>query len=97
MFHITIKNLETEEILHDYDTDAIIGSISYPEKEATAKVALIDCNGGQIINSLVGAKQAIKRVENDIPHAVVAMVNAILKEEEKKEEDTDADTNATED
>lgn len=97
MFHITIKNLETEEILHDCDTDAIIGSISYPEKKATAILAFIACNGGQIINSLVCAKQAIKRIENDIPHAVVAMVNAILKEEEKKEEEPDADTNATED
>ena len=41
-FHLTIKNNETGEILHDTDCNAIIGGIT--DNEKSTSVVLTHCN-----------------------------------------------------
>ena len=64
-FHIIFKNNETGEIIHDTDTDAIIGAIHLEEK--TACVGLTNCNGAELLSTIRGAKQVIKEMVEENP------------------------------
>ena len=58
-FHITIKNNETGEILHDQDCNAIIGGICDNEKNTS--VVLTQCNGKDLVFCALPAKKAIDK------------------------------------
>lgn len=98
-FHITIKNNVTGEVIKDLDSDAIIGSIE--SEEGTASVVMTNCSTKQMINSILTAKKAaniaLKNIEADAPKGFADFINLMEKFSDiVKEEDTDADANATE-
>lgn len=98
-YHITIKNNETGEIINDVDSDAIIGSIE--SEEGTANVVMTECNIKQLIESIFVAKRAIKDATKlimaDAPEGLGVFLDLLSKLDDlAKEEDGDADTDATE-
>ena len=62
-FHLTIKNNETGEVLHDTDCNAIIGGITDNEKKTC--IALTECNVKDLIACAMEAEEAISTVIPD--------------------------------
>lgn len=84
-FHITIKNNETGEILHDQDCNAIIGGICDNEKNTS--VVLTECNSKALFYC---AKAAQESINSAIPKGseldlMLKLFNAFA--EEKGEEE----------
>ena len=85
-FHVTIKNNETGEILHDDDCNAIIGGIC--ENEKSASVVFTSCNGLALARCVFSAKKAIDESipEDPIIRSMVALYGSLdIKEDKEKE------------
>lgn len=52
-FHLTIKDNETGEVLHDVDTCVILGAYDY-DNERTSCIALIASGSTQILSAIAG-------------------------------------------
>lgn len=64
-FHITIKNNETGEIIHNVDTDAIIGAVH--EEGKTAAIGLTACNGATLLETASATKKVLKEITSKSP------------------------------
>ena len=65
-FHITITNNETVEIIHDSDTNCIIGAINQEESTACIGVAR-DATGADIATTIVSVEEFVQDFKNDDP------------------------------
>ncbi len=65
-FHITIKDNETGEIIHDKDTNAIIGAINGAEN-STAVIGITSCNTIELLATMRGALQSVKEIRESNP------------------------------
>lgn len=86
-FHLTIKDNETGEILHDKDCNAIIGGLCDDEKSTS--VVLTQCDGKDLLHC---AKAAQKSINSAIPKGSVMdlmlkLFNAVSEEEDKEDEE----------
>jgi hypothetical protein len=84
-FHITIKDNETGEILHDRDCNAIIAGLNDGEKSTS--VVLTQCNGKDLVYC---AKATQKSINSAIPKGsrldlMLKLLNAIAEEEDKED------------
>ena len=66
-FHITIKNNETGEIMHDSDTKAILGAFDSQDK--TECIAALECNPVTLASTLNGAECVLDDIRNKFPEA----------------------------
>jgi hypothetical protein len=64
-FHIIIKDIKTGEILHDTDTDAIIGAIH--EEDKTAGICFTECNGEAMVETISATKKVLKEIVSKNP------------------------------
>lgn len=56
-YHITIKNNETDQVIHDSDACAIIGSINSGAE--TAECVLVESTGQQLYAAIKHAETAV--------------------------------------
>ena len=91
-YHITITNNETGEIVHDYDTSAVIGGISL--KEGVAAIGLTACPSLVTALTIDGAQIAINKIRDDNPK--VAMMELFLAMKDALENDGDTERDAEE-
>lgn len=66
-FHITIKDNETGEIMHDSDTTAIIGAFDSQDK--TECIAAIECNPMTLASTVNGVKSVLEVIIDKYPEA----------------------------
>lgn len=64
-FHITIKDNETGKIIHNVDTDAIIGAVH--EEGKTAGIGLTACNGVALLETMSATKKVLKKMTSENP------------------------------
>ena len=64
-FHITIKDNKTGEIIHNIDTDAIIGAVH--EEDKTAGIALTECDGTALMETISATKTVLKKIISENP------------------------------
>lgn len=65
-FHITIRNNETGEILHDLDTCVIIGAFDVDE-EATGRLVYTACNAIELEATATAAVLAALKATHPLP------------------------------
>ena len=87
-FHITITDNETNEILHEADTGAIIGA--YALDDGAYSVAKIACDGLTLLTTIESAKTAIEHCMEDIP--VMKLLSKLYDRVKKNHETDDDDT-----
>lgn len=57
---------ETGEMLHDYDTNCIIGAVN--QEETTACIGMCrGCTGGDLVNTIIGVRSIVREFEKDDP------------------------------
>ena len=64
-FHITVTNTETNEVIHDIDTDAIVGGIA--SEGGAFAVGLTSCDALTLFTTVQSAKTAIEHCTEDSP------------------------------
>ena len=83
-FHIIITNNETQDVLVDTDTCAIIGALE--ENEGTRAVCYTNCDTAELAATLTGAQQIVNRYLAKMPKWLQRMI--------KKESKKDLDKNS---
>lgn len=91
-FHITIKDNETGETVHDLDTDAIVGAIS--EDDSTWEILMTSCDANTLISTIDAAEKAIKHALKNRPELLILKLMAQCKG--RKAADTEEATENTE-
>lgn len=64
-FHITITNNETNEIMADHDTDAIIGA--FRRDDGVQSVAAVCCNPLELATTVETVRNVLGEVEESNP------------------------------
>lgn len=64
-FHITITNNETNEIIADHDTDAIIGA--FRRDDGVQGVAAVCCNPLELVTTVETVRNVLGEVEESNP------------------------------
>lgn len=84
-FHITIKDNETGEILHDSDTKAIIGAFDSQDK--TECIATIACNPMTLASTVNGVKSVLEVIIDKYPeaNALSELIDKYFTKKETKE------------
>lgn len=72
-YHITITDNETGEILHDHDTNLVIGAIGV--EDGVNSLCITNCSGLRLLTGLVAAKKAVHKIEQGEP--VLAQLSAL--------------------
>lgn len=81
-YQITIKNLETEAVLVDVSTAAIIAGID--EGDGTRSVCLTACNSIELVGTVVGAMRAANRGLEDLPARLARQARKLGNKNKKK-------------
>lgn len=84
-FHITIKNNETGEIMHDIDTKAIIGAFDSQDK--TECIAVTECDPMTLASTVNGVKSVLEKILDDRPevNALAELIGKYFTKKETKE------------
>ena len=70
-FHLTIKDNETGEVLHDVDTCVILGAFDLDEKEA-ACVGFTACDTMTLVGAIAGMDAIKRTILDDNPRLKIA-------------------------
>ena len=87
-WHVVITDNETGEVVEDAQSNAIIGAVE--KNESVACIGVANCNGKDLLRTLISAKKAIKNISDKMPKEI--MLLAELFEEFESLPDFDSDT-----
>lgn len=88
-YHITITNNETGEIVHDYDTNAVIGGFSV--EGGAAAIGLTACPSIITAFTIAAAQTAINKIREDNPKVVMTELILSMKDALDNGGDTESD------
>ena len=89
-YHITIKDNETGEITHDYDTGAIVGGVE--AGDGYFALGLTECNAIELVNTICSAEKAIEAMLEGHPELLALKSLATIKKAAETEEAEETET-----
>ena len=81
-YHITVRDNETGEILHDCETSCIIGAFRNDEIESTGRLVAANCNTIDLAHTTMCAAQAVQYVQ-DHSKEVALLITLFAMEKQK--------------
>ena len=86
IFHLTIKDNETGEILRDVDVNCLIGGVAVGDA-ASQGIAIARCNDLELAHCIVSAETAVKAIKKRKGFKFCCLVKQFAKCSETREID----------
>lgn len=89
-WHVVITDNETGEVVEDAQSNAIIGAVE--KNESVACIGFTNCNGKDLLRTLISAKKAIKNISDKMPKEIMLLAELFEKFESLPDFDSDTES-----
>lgn len=89
-WHVVITDNETGEVMEDAQSNAIIGAVE--KDESVACIGFTNCNGKDLLKTLIAAKKAIKDISDKIPKEIMLLAELFEKFESLPDFESDTES-----